>query len=133
MRRPDSVSNVSGTCSAYFTISFAGNYVRRVSDLPSGSFPGACLPSCCPGIPAITLCTRMLNAIFPAGKPIVLQGLQAMGGGARHSVSQHRAQGVPAGLHRGTPTTSTDSVSYPGELTSVSCSPGRTHQCNWQE
>lgn len=101
MRRPDSVSNVSGTCSAYFTISFEGNYARRVSDLPSGSFPGACREAPAAELLSWDSCNHIthpvLNAIFPAGKLIVLpdqQGLQATGGGAQHSVSQHRAQGV---------------------------------------
>lgn len=66
----DSISNLSSTCFAYFTILLSGNYVKRVSDLPSGSFPSACPEAlaaelcyclyspCCPGRPAMALCTR---------------------------------------------------------------------------
>lgn len=64
MKCPDSVSNARDTWSAYFTVLFAGSYVRRVSDLPSGSFPGACPEALAAELPSWDSCNHIthLNA-----------------------------------------------------------------------
>lgn len=82
MKYSNSESNISGTCFAYFTILFSGNYVKRVSDLPSGSFPSACPEALAAerfycflfSLLSWDSCNCIMhpNAVFCAGKLIVL-------------------------------------------------------------